>query len=75
MYFAEVAYSMEITKVIYFYLDKVTWAILHDYSVPLQHYVRYVTSWANKNSIALYPPILYRLYYKWLHHILHYPKT
>lgn len=31
MYFAKVAYGMEITKVMYFYLDKVTRAILRDY--------------------------------------------
>lgn len=82
---------METTRVLYVYLHKVTEAILHDYCVQLQYYVRhlnyfymsafflfpiikYITSHANKSYIALCPPILYRLYYRWLHYILHYPK-
>lgn len=40
---AKVAYGMEVTRVIYVYLHKATQAILQDYCVPLQHYVKHLS--------------------------------
>lgn len=40
---AKAAYGMEVNTVTYVYLHKATQAILQDYHVPLQHYMKHLS--------------------------------